>query len=153
MKIWRLVRRQHLNSAFSGEGAQQYGGRWNPPGIPIVYCSASLSLAVLENLVHFDVSEFPDDFVAIIAILPDQCSFLNIEEEDLSHDWRSYGDQQSLQKLGLEWSEKKEHLILSVPSVVVPEERNYLINPRHPDFNQIKIGEPVPFSFDDRLIR
>jgi len=152
VKVWRLCSSRHVKAAYSGEGARRYGGRWNPPGFPIVYCSGSLSLAVLESLVHFDVSEFPNDFVSLSASIPDTITPLRYTSGQLPKGWRSYGMRRDLQAIGQRWVEQSEHLMLAVPSAIVPEETNYLLNPQHADFHWVKVGKPVPFTFDERLI-
>jgi len=148
LRIWRLCKRRH--AALDGEGARRSGGRWNSIGIPVVYGSATLSLAGLELLVHLDPEDAPDDLVAIPLDLED----IDVEQVvsgDLPSNWRETPAPVALQKLGDAWVRRGETAVLSVPSVVVPAERNFVLNPAHPDFRRIKTGKPEGFRFDPRL--
>lgn len=131
MRIWRLCRRQFAASAFDGEGAKLYGGRWNHKGLPLVYCSATLSLAALEVLVHHRVSIPPKDFVAIPADLPDKLKLQTLRATDLPADWRNDPAPARLQEIGSDWLRSLAAVALAVLSAIVPEEFNYLLNPRH----------------------
>lgn len=149
MKVWRLCKRRH--AAFDGEGARRVGGRWNPRGTAVVYASESLSLAALEMLVHCDPALLPADLVAIGAEIPDSLRIDRIEEGSLPRSWRRHPAPESLAALGADWLKSRESAVLSVPSAVVPRERNVLLNPAHPDFRKVKVGPPEAFSFDARL--
>lgn len=149
MRVWRITRRRH--AAFDGEGARLYGGRWNLPGRPLVYCSEHLSLAALEVLVHTDPDLLPPDLVAVPAEIPDDLTMARWRAEDLPAGWRGYPAPETLQVAGSEWWEDGDAAVLSVPSAVIPEEHNLLLHPLHPDFEEIRVGEPRPFAFDPRL--
>ncbi|HEY1434359.1 MAG TPA: RES domain-containing protein [Thermoanaerobaculia bacterium] len=149
MKVWRLCKRRH--AAFDGEGARLAGGRWNPRGVAVVYASESLALAALELLVHADPALLPKDLVAIPAEIPDALRVGRVDETALGRDWRRHPAPESLSRLGAEWLERRETVALSVPSAVVPRERNVLLNPAHPDFRHVRVGAPDAFSFDPRL--
>jgi RES domain-containing protein len=151
MRVWRLIRAAHVAKAFEGHGARLYGGRWNPKGVAVVYTSASLSLAVLEALVHVEVSSLPDDYRAIPADIPDSLKMEVVAIKDLPGGWQAPQDQPALQRLGATWVAAATTAVLSVPSAVLPEERNYLINPAHPQASKIKIGPAREFRFDPRL--
>jgi RES domain-containing protein len=150
-RVWRLCRRRYATGAFDGEGARRFGGRWNPPGVRVVYASESISLAALEALVHVDPAEAPDDLVVIPVDVPGRVVVAEIALRVLPGDWRSSPGPARLQALGADWVRAGKTAILSVPSVVVPEERNYLFNPAHPDFAHVKRGRPKAFSLDPRL--
>ena len=152
MRFWRIVRRQDRSGAFSGEGARIWGGRWNPPGLPMVYASEHLSLAVLEVLVNLDDELKRERFLCFPGEIPEGLPVASIAVADLQGDWRSSTRSERLQTLGARWLTAGESVALSVPSAVVPQERNILLNPAHPDFARIAIGEPEPFSFDPRLL-
>lgn len=140
------------DDAFSGEGARLYGGRWNPPGLRATYLSASRSLAALEVLVHnaerapssqflfFEV-RFPDNFVQTIA------------EHDLAADWRSYPPRESTVELGRRWLKERSTPVLRVPSILIPEEANYLLNPEHPRADEIELRDGRAFAFDPRFLK
>lgn len=151
MRVWRLCRRRH--TAFDGEGARRAGGRWNPRGLAIVYTSESLALAALELLVHCDAALSPADLVAISADIPDSLPIERIERAQLPGDWRLYPAPEALARRGSEWAETGRTAVLSVPSAVVPRERNLLLNPAHTDFRRIRLAAGEPFSFDARLAR
>ncbi len=153
MRIWRLCRKQSALSAFDGEGAKLYGGRWNHKGLPMVYASATLSLAVLEVLVHHRVPIPPPDFAAIPAELPAKLRIETIRAADLPADWRDDPAPVRLQQIGSDWLRSLSSPALVVPSVIVPAEFNYLINPRHEDFVRLAIGAPQSFPFDPRFWR
>ncbi len=151
MRVWRLCHQRFATSAFDGEGARLYGGRWNHKGLPVVYCSATLSLAVLEVLVHHRVAIPPQDFVAVPAELPARLKITTLTAADLPADWQQDPAPASLQELGSDWLHKATTVALAVPSVLVPQEFNYLLNPQHKDFSHVVIGKPEKFPFDARL--
>jgi RES domain-containing protein len=153
MQVWRLCRAQFSPSAFDGEGAKLYGGRWNHKGQPMAYCSATLSLAVLEVLAHHRAPIPPQDFAAIPAVIQHGLKIETIHASDLPTDWRDDPAPVRLQEIGSDWLRRLSSLALAVPSVIVPLEFNYLINPRHADFAQLVIGPPQTFHFDPRFLR
>jgi RES domain-containing protein len=144
------VSEARADDAFSGEGARLYGGRWTPPGVRATYLSTSRSLAALEVLVHnaerapssrflfFEV-RFPEEFVQTIS------------EHDLAADWRSYPPRKSTVELGRRWLQDRPSPVLRVPSILIPEESNYLLNPEHPRAEEIELRHPRPFTFDPRF--
>jgi RES domain-containing protein len=145
--IWRLVKARHAAGAFSGEGAALYGGRWNSVGQSAVYCSSSLALAALETLVHLQ----PPMLFSFSAFRAE------IEESMLEKlpyppmDWQQEPPTASCKQAGDAWLRSMRSAVLSVPSVVVPLERNYVLNPLHPDFKRIIIHPMQDFTFDPRL--
>ncbi len=149
MRVWRLCKRRY--AAFDGRGARLAGGRWNRPGTAVVYTSESLALAGLELLVHADPELLPEDLVAICADIPEAVRVARLEEEALPKNWRRYPAPEDLARIGNEWAESLASVALSVPSAVVPRERNVLLNPAHRDFRKIRIGRPESFTLDPRL--
>ncbi len=149
MRVWRLCARRH--AAPDGEGARLFGGRWNPPNIPVIYTSATLSLATLEYLVNLDSDLLPEDRVALSADIPSQLKIQSITLTDLPANWQMYPAPDRLQDIGTTWAVAHQTVVLSVPSVVIPQERNYLLNPAHPDFSRIHWNAPESFRFDPRL--
>jgi RES domain-containing protein len=117
----------------------------------VVYSSATLSLAALEYCVNVETSAAPDDLVSITADIPEDLPSATLAIRDLPRDWRRYPAPESLAELGTAWVMRGREAVLSVPSAVVPPERNFLINPVHPAFGRIRIGPPQPFSLDPRL--
>ncbi len=151
LKVWRIVKADLAERAFEGEGARRFGGRWNHPGTPVVYASAALSLAALEVFVHLEPDLAPDDLVAISAFLPAELGMSRFERADLPPAWRAYPAPIDLQDLGTGWARSGETVALSVPSAIIPAERNVLLNPRHRRFSDVVFGEPEPFAFDPRM--
>jgi RES domain-containing protein len=151
LRIWRLARR--LNAALDGEGARLYGGRWSAPGVPVVYTSATASLAALEYLVHLTMDQAPTDLILITIDVPPRWPVETVEIGDLPPDWRSYPAPEALALIGSAWAHELRTPILAVPSAVVPHESNYLLNPRHSDFGQVTTAAAEPFLFDARLRR
>ncbi|WP_373542930.1 RES family NAD+ phosphorylase [Chamaesiphon sp.] len=150
--VWRICEATFAESAFSGEGASIVGGRWNSKGKRIVYTAEHLSLAILELFVHLNVPTVERDFfVAIKAEIPDNLyvEYMNIDR--LPSDWYLSSSKSSLQALGDEWRDSTRTPILAVPSAIVPQEFNYLINPLHPQFDRLIIDLPQPFNFDARM--
>ena len=121
--------------AFSGEGARLFGGRWNSAGGAVVYTSSSLSLAALETLVHADRDRFKRDYLAFTLEIPEALLTV-LQEADLPADWRSRPVSTGARRLGDAWLTGGT-AVLAVPSVVVPLETNYLLNPLHPDAGKV----------------
>lgn len=146
---WRVVKKKYQDGAFSGEGARQYGGRWNTPGKSVVYVAETLSGALLEIMVHsnrqllahyvFYRLEFPKRLIS------------TVEVAGLPKNWRTAPAPPALAKIGDKWLASQQTAVLSVPNAVVPMEVNYLINPLHKDFPSIDIEGPIDYVVDERL--
>ena len=152
MTLWRIVKKKFVSTAFDGEGARQFPGRWNNRGVPMVYTSSTPSLAMLEILVQLEADEILTEYYYRIgAEIPDK----NLCEiaRDLPEDWNLHPSPASTRILGDSWVKSGASLVLIVPSVISPVENNYLINPKHPSFAKIKIGKPEAFTFDDRFLK
>jgi RES domain-containing protein len=117
----------------------------------VAYTSASLALASLELFVHLKPDDRPADLVSAAADIPDDVTSTQIEPKDLPGDWRKYPAPLELQEVGRSWIRAGKSAVLRVPSVVVPDEYNYLINPSHPDFRRIVIHSVRPFELDERI--
>ena len=150
MRAYRIVKKQHVLAAFTGDGAREYGGRWNFPGIPMVYAAHTRALAALESLAHFGGTERRLQFVTFELEIPDKLA-LQLNMAELPRDWRSEEPRESTQALGSEWQRSGRSAALVVPSVHVPQEYCVLLNPEHPDIDKIMVGFPEPFTFDSRL--
>jgi len=149
-EAWRIIKEKHADTAFSGEGARLFGGRWNSPGVLVVYTSSTKALAALESLVHlnpqvlFKYVAIPIEFdKALLEVLP---------VKTLPIDWQVEPPAPSSKAVGDDWVRKTRSAVLALPSVIISGERNYLLNPTHPDFKKISIGKPEPFAFDPRLL-
>lgn len=147
---WRIVPENRAADAFIGEGARLFGGRWNSPGVPIVYGSQHKSLAALEQLVHFNPIT-PNRFKVFQFQFPDSL-IENILLRNLPNDWRQEPPPPSAQQFGNSWARQLRSAVLAIPSIVIPDELNYLLNPAHPDFRKVTIRKPEAFSFDARLL-
>ena len=149
--VWRLLTARFAQSAFSGEGARLYGGRWNRKGTSMVYTAGTQSLAMLEMLVQDE--PLRAHYVMIPATLPKNLKIERFRPDQLPADWRDPGAREQLQVIGTDWVRRRSSAVLAVPSVVIPTETNYLLNPLHPSFVRIAIGKPEEFVTDLRLIR
>jgi RES domain-containing protein len=158
MVVWRISAARHAAAAFSGEGARKYAARWHRKGTALVYTSASLALATLEMFVNLKPLQMQAPLVAISAEIPTALKVSGIEEQEVPAHWRAHASSSALQDIGTGWVKRRESAVLAVPSAVlavspalIPMERNYLLNPHHPDFARIVIHTPAPFEFDPRM--
>lgn len=149
---WRIVKTGRAATAFDGEGARLHGGRWNSPGSPVVYTAESVALAALELLVHLQSSKILSAYSTIAAHF-DKRLINSVNTAELPNHWRSYPALIELQQIGNDWVAEQRSAVLEVPSAIVPNEHNYLINPLHSDFSSIHIDAATPFEFDTRLKR
>ncbi len=152
LTAWRIVKWKHARAAFSGEGARLYGGRWNSAGVAVVYTAESQSLATLEIVVHLDSSALLDHYV-LFEVGIHESLVAQLAPSELPRNWRTDPLLVKVQKIGDAWVRGGTRPVLQVPSVILPAEHNFLLNPRHPDFRKLVIGKPAPFRFDARLIR
>jgi RES domain-containing protein len=148
---WRICRAAHRE--LEGEGARLHGGRWNSEGVSAVYASSTLALSVLEYLVHVDIEDVPDDLVAMALEIPDDAGERIVAVSDLPADWNQVPDHPACAEIGDAWAAEGTALLLRVPSAVVPEESNLLINPHHPRAGDVVVASVRPFAFDSRLLR
>jgi len=149
-RIWRLTKARYARTCLDGEGARKAGGRWNERGVAVAYCASTLSLAVLELLVHVDASTIPDDMMAVPITVPDD---VRIEDLRPPKGYDTVPVSRAAQRAGSAWVTEGRTLLLRVPSVVVPEEMNVLVNPAHADIARLVVGRARPFRFDPRLVR
>jgi RES domain-containing protein len=149
LEAWRLSKTRHAATAWTGEGAKRVGGRWNSIGVPVVYVSATLSLALVEVLVHLPAGVLPA--YSAIRVEFDESLVTALPAASLPARWRANPPPPETQAIGDAWISEGRGAILRVPSVVVPGESNYLLNPLHSGFSRITLGTPVPFPFDARL--
>lgn len=151
LTAWQITKRKYRDSAFTGEGAEETGGRWNSEGTRIVYASSTISLAILEILVHLQDERILTAF-EVIPFHFDSRYRKTLDIREIPRDWSSLSPSLSSKAVGDEWVRSGGSLILEVPSAVVPLEKNYLINPRHPDFGQLTIEAPLSLPLDERLM-
>jgi RES domain-containing protein len=148
---WRIVKKRHVGSAFDGEGARRFGGRWNSPGTAVVYVSETRALCLLEVLAGLR-SVKPVQAYVIIPATFDESMVIGVGTQGLPSEWRQHPPHPRTQRIGDGWVEQKRSAILRVPSAIVPEEFNYLLDPAHPDFRHTHIGAPEEVTIDPRLL-
>ncbi len=149
--LWRISKRKYADSAFSGEGARRVGGRWNSRGQGMVYTSGTLSLAALEVFVHMEIEDVATMLAWIQVDVPKEVEVKYLEVAQLPPDWRNISAPATLASMGDDWFRSGATAILAVPSVIIPMEYNYLVNPSHPDFVRLRIISPQPFELDPRF--
>jgi len=149
---WRIDKAKWAKQSFSGLGASLEGGRWNPPGVPMVYLSRHLSLAAMEKLVHLhDPIKTRVRFVAF-RVFFEEASLEVFPRDRVPHGWAKKPPVESTQAIGWAWVNEMRSAILQVPSAIIPSEDNFLLNPAHADFRKLRISKPLRFAFDPRLL-
>jgi len=149
MKVYRLSKANYAHD-LSGAGAEKFGGRWNTQGVPMLYTSQSRALSTAEIAVHTPMGILPEEYVLVTLEIPGH-SIFTLPLVDLPRDWKAIPPSLSTRSLGDQFIKGKKYLTMKVPSIVVPGEYNFVINPRHERMNEIKIISVEPFEFDTRL--
>lgn len=148
MQVYHLGNSKYARQ-LSGEGARLFGGRWNQTGDACIYTSSTRSLCVLEYLANVRMEDMPPSLSITVYEVPDNlCRKINYEE--LPEDWNAIPPAGS-QPFGSALLQENEYACFAVPSVVVPAEWNYILNPNANSFAQIKIVAVEPFSLDQRI--
>jgi RES domain-containing protein len=150
-RVYRILRKRYAKTPFDGEGAYRYGGRWSSPGIRLAYASEHLSLAMIEYFVHLDRDDPPPDLVVAAADIPDDVSRTSVTRGSLPATWRQTPAPVELASIGDRFARRRREAILVVPSALVPDESNWLLNPEHPDFRRVRIHPPELFAYDARF--
>ena len=148
----RIVKEKHASTAFSGEGARIFEGRWNSAGVRMVYCSENLALAALEILAHTRPVTMRDKFRAF-RVSWDEAIMAIVDLKKLPKGWNAQPPTAASKNIGDEWIKAGRSAILALPSVLVPPEKTFLLNPKHADFRRIKIKDAGNFVLDPRLKR
>lgn len=148
MRLWRIARQPYCLDR-EGTGAYHYGGRWTPPGTRVIHASSSIALAALEYLVH--ASRPPRDLVLVAVDVPDDAPLQRPRIEELPEDWASPLTSEACQDWGARWARAAAGLALAVPSVLVPEERNYVVNVAHARMKDVRLKSIRRFTYDLRL--
>lgn len=153
MILWRIGADTPRYTAddMTGTGAARVGGRWNPPGVPMVYTSESRALACLETLVHFDGADFPFNRYLVRIDVPDDIWAAAQRETEPPVGWDAEPAGLTSLRLGTEWARTGATCLLVVPSAIVPEEHNVLINPAHPDAARLSAAKVRRWLYDPRL--
>jgi RES domain-containing protein len=157
IEAYRISKDPNPVSAFSGQGAKDWGGRWNSKGVAVVYTAAHRSLSILEVLVHVKGGAGTGRAAIsapfhVFAVSFDAALLEELPIVSMPAGWNSEPPTAASQSLGDAWVLAARSAVLAVPSVVVPEERNYILNPNHPRFDEVKVGLPVVCSVDPRLL-
>jgi len=150
MILYRIAKCLYIND-LSGTGARLYGGRWNGVGNAMVYLAANRAMAVLEVLVHLSPTIFPQDFCIAEIEVPGN-SVLTVDNQALPANWQDVSPPNELKQLGDYFIKQQQYLLMKVPSAILPQEFNYLMNPLHPEAVKIKVLNQQSFSFDERLV-
>jgi RES domain-containing protein len=154
MIVYRVTLARHAID-LTGEGARLHGGRWNPPGTPVIYTSSSVALASIECFVNTP-SEIVSrsNFQRVDIWIPDDSPSEVIQAAELPSNWSNTPAPDFLVEIGHKWAESGMSLILIIPSAALSgHENNILINPRHPRISEVKVVSTLPFNFDPRLIK
>ena len=125
---WRIAKQRHAKTAFTGEGARLFGGRWNSPGTAVIYTAQSQSLAALEMLVHLESSNLLPNYI-MIEVGIDDTLIVSIELSQLPKNWRADPPPAKVRAIGDAWVADRTSAVLRVPSALVPDEHNFLLNP------------------------
>lgn len=152
VEVWRVVAQKYAATAFDGEGARRAGGRFNSPGTRVVYTADTLALALLEVAVHLPSFRALMGRVAFRMRI-DETWVESLGDADLPSDWRSTPPSRSAQVLGDQWARAGRSVGLRLPSILLPHHTNVVLNPSHPDFGRVEIGEPESVPIDPRLIK
>jgi len=147
MEVFRITLARYSDSLVaSGRPA-----RWNSKGRSAIYAAETRSLACLENLVHRSGAGLDEDFRVMVISWPSSVRTETVDRRSLPENWRGLADLSPCQRIGDEWLSSLRTAILRVPSVIIPEEWNVVINPLHPDFTKVKVKDVQPFIFDPRV--
>lgn len=141
-RAFRIVSSQF--QPFDGAGAFRWGSRWLDPGCMVVHAAETYSLAVLENLVHWQAAALPPSLVCVVATIPKGINITAMAPNNIN-------DAEACKAIGNAWYQSGETAVLSVPSVVSPFESNVLFNQMHSDFKKIEVAEPIEPPIDGRL--
>ena len=155
--LWRIAAdtRDYTADDLGGKGAEITGGRWNDRGTPVVYSSCNRALAALETIVHLNAAGLPLNRYLVEIIIPDEVWAL---AQDCDHTtapvgWDAQPAIRTSSDFGTRWARSTSTLLLRVPSVIVPEEQNVLINPRHPDLAKITARKIRKWLYDPRMAK
>lgn len=149
MYAWRIAKRAYALDR-QGTGARLAGGRWNSPGIAAIYAGMTPEIAAMEKLVHTS-EKIPMDLVLVKMSMPDDANYITVKIDELPAGWDAIPGSVSALIFGDAFLITNTHLGLIVPSAVMPEARNIVINPNHSKFSQISMEIIRPFTFDSRI--
>jgi RES domain-containing protein len=148
---WRIVRASRQKTAFTGEGPWRYGGRWNSPGVRVVYVSEHQSTAAFEVFVNRMPFVLEETYKAFHLEWPGHLTEI-FPVKKLPANWRVHPPPIETKDIGDRWVQEQRSAVLALPSVISPADTNFLLNPEHRDFKRIRIASPIDFDFDPRLL-
>ena len=152
MIVYRLSQSRYA-ADLSGKGAEMAGGRWNSKGIPMIYAAESRALCIAELAMHLPLGLVPQNYSFVSFKIPDSIPVLALSKKQLPKNWNEYPHPNETQEIGDRFIKESKYLVMKVPSVVVNDEYNYLLNPRHPLMKKIVVSDLVEFKFNERLFR
>ncbi len=152
MEVFRLSREKYA-ATISGKGAAIKGARWNSIGVEMIYTAANRSLAMAEVAVHLTLGTLGDDYLMLSIYIPDDISMQKLIVADLPINWSDFPHPISTQKIGDQFIAENKCCVLQIPSVVTKGDFNFLINPYHSEFANIKIIDQEKFPFDNRIFK
>lgn len=147
--VWRIARRPHALDRL-GIGAREHGGRWNVPGTAVIYANRTVGIAALERFVHV-AGVVPADLALVRVDLPARHSIEEPKPDELPKAWDVIPPGPASMRFGTTWARQRRSLVLYVPSVVVREERNAVLNPHHPEFRGVRMVMEREFHYDSRM--
>ncbi|GAA4456918.1 RES family NAD+ phosphorylase [Nibrella saemangeumensis] len=147
MLVYRITRAMYAGSLVASGGA----ARWNSRGKFVIYTAATRALACLENVVHRSGEGLQDLFRVMVIEVPEQLHQEEISLDILPATWAEFQNYYQCQQIGDAWLQRMQTAVLRVPSAIVPNEYNYLLNPTHPDFARVRLIQTEPFLFDPRI--
>lgn len=147
MLVYRIVHKEYSRKLY----APGMEGRWNSAGKKVIYCAESIALAFLENMVRRQGVGFNGDFKIMIIEIPDELKIAAVPVQDLKDGWRNFKDYSQCQLSGNNWYDEDNSLVLKVPSAVLPEASNYVINSTHEDFKKVKLAGTTDLVPDERI--
>src|SRR6266699_2211980 len=148
---WRIVLDREAATAFSGEGAGRYGGRWNSRSVRVIYASEHQSTAALEVFVHNKPFSPNERYAAFHLEWPDSLTEW-FPVKKLPENWRIIPPSRETWEIGDRWVRERRSAVLALPSVISPDDTNFVLNPEHRDFKRIRIASPIDYDFDPRLL-
>lgn len=152
MRFWRIAQSKWALDK-SGTGARNFGGRWNPVGLAALYAGCTIEIAALEMFVHIAGKHHPPLKLVAIDIPDDPGLIHTVAHAALPKGWSDLPVSAASQKFGGEWLQATQQLVLRVPSAIVPESYNALLNPLHPAYGEVRLSIQRDFTFDGRMFK
>lgn len=151
IRAWRIAKARYASEAFSGTGGLSVEGRWHLKGDRVIYSASSLALAALEVFVHLQRAHVKIRWVAFELEISEAVPVTSLSLRQLPRNWRREPPLAATMKMGSNWLQGGATAVLRAPSAIIPTECNYILNAAHPEFGKLRIGAPLPFSFDPRM--